>query len=196
MADDPEALTRLLSEAGAGNPEAAREVIPLVYAQLRRSAQKQLAGERSDHSLQATELVHEAYLRLQRSAPVAWESRAHFYVAAAEAMRRILIEHARKRSRRKHGGGLQRIPLNAAELVDSADPEEIVSVDQAIRRIEKRDPRLARIVRLRFFVGLGTEEIAELLRVSDRTVRRDWNFARAWLYRELGGKDEQEKRHE
>ena len=187
MPDEPEALTRLLSEAGAGNPKAAREVIPLIYDQLRRAAQQQLAGERPDHSLQATELVHEAYLRLQRSAPVAWESRAHFYVAAAEAMRRILIEHARKRGRRKHGGGLRRIPLSAAELADSADAEEIVSVDEAIRRLEERDRRMARIVRLRFFVGLGTDEIAELLRVSDRTVRRDWNFARAWLHKELGG---------
>jgi len=187
MQDDSENLTRLLSEAGAGDPRATREVIPLVYAQLRKAAQKQLAGERPDHSLQATELVHEAYLRLQRSAPVAWENRAHFYVAAAEAMRRILIEHARKRGRRKHGGGLRRVPLSAAELADSADPEEIVSVDEAIRRLEERDRRLARIVRLRFFVGLGTEEIAELLRLSDRTVRRDWNFARAWLRKELGG---------
>jgi RNA polymerase sigma factor (TIGR02999 family) len=186
MSDDPETLTRLLSEVGAGNPQAAREVIPLVYDQLRKAAQKQLAGERTDHSLQATELVHEAYLRLQRSAPVSWDSRAHFYVAAAEAMRRILTEHARKRGRRKHGGGLRRIPLSAADLADSADPEEIVSVDEAIRRLEKRDRRLGRIVRLRFFVGLGTEEIAELLRLSDRTVRRDWNFARAWLRKELG----------
>jgi RNA polymerase sigma factor (TIGR02999 family) len=187
MPDDPETLTRLLSEAGAGNPRAAREVVPFVYAQLRKAAQKQLAGERPDHSLQATELVHEAYLRLQTSRPIAWDSRAHFYVAAAEAMRRILIEHARRRGRDKRGGHLRRVPLSAAELADTADPEEIVSVDEAIRRLGERDERLARIVRLRFFVGLGTAEIAELLRLSDRTVRRDWNFARAWLRKELGG---------
>jgi RNA polymerase sigma factor (TIGR02999 family) len=145
-----------------------------------------MADERPDHTLQATALVHEAYLRLVGSHEVAWENRAHFYVAAAEAMRRILIEHARKRGRIKRGGDRARVPLNTVYLAEKAYPEEIMSVDSAIRRLEERDSRMARIVRLRFFAGLSTEEIAETLGLSDRTVRREWALARAWLHRELG----------
>lgn len=179
-------ITRLLEAAGEGDPGATRKLLPLVYEQLRKAAQKQMAGERRDHTLQATALVHEAYLRLVGSQAKTWENRAHFYVAAAEAMRRILIEHARKRGRIKRGGDQQRVPLDAAYLVQEAGPEEIVSVDSAIRRLEGRDSRMARIVRLRFFAGLSVEETAETLGVSDRTVRREWALARAWLHRELG----------
>ncbi len=179
-------ITRLLDAAGGGDPRAAQKLLPLVYDQLRKAAQKQMAEERSDHTLQATALVHEAYIRLVGSHEVVWENRAHFYVAAAEAMRRVLIEHARKRGRIKRGGDRKRVPLSAVYLAEKAHPEEIMSVDTAIRRLEERDSRMARIVRLRFFAGLSVEDTAETLGLSDRTVRREWALARAWLHRELG----------
>ena len=179
-------ITRLLEAVGDGDPHAAQKLLPQVYEQLRKAAQKQMAGERSEHTLQATALVHEAYIRLVGSHEVAWENRAHFYVAAAEAMRRILIEHARKRGRIKRGGDLNRVPLSAVYLAEEAHHEEIMSVDSAIRRLEERDSRMAKIVRLRFFAGLSTEETAETLGLSDRTVRREWALARAWLHKELG----------
>ncbi|MFQ5680324.1 MAG: sigma-70 family RNA polymerase sigma factor [Gemmatimonadota bacterium] len=180
-------VTTLLRAAGTGDRRSARELLPLVYDQLRRAAQLQMAGERPDHTLQATALVHEAYLRLVGSDAEGWENRAHFYVAAAEAMRRILIDHARKRGRLKRGGDRVRVPLSAVYLAEEADPEEIMSVENAIRRLESRDPRMAGIIRLRFFAGLSVDETAAALGLSDRTIRREWAVARAWLERELGG---------
>ncbi len=180
-------ITRILKRVSDGEPHAAHELLPLVYEQLRAAAQKQMARERGDHTLQATALVHEAYLRLVGPLDLPWENRAHFYVAAAEAMRRVLIEHARKRGRVKRGGGLRKIPLSGKELACDSDPDEIMSVDAAIRRLEERDGRMARIVRLRFFAGLGVAETAAVLGLSDRTVRREWALARAWLHRELTG---------
>ena len=179
-------ITRLLDAAGDGDPRATQKLLPLVYDQLRKAAQKQMAEERPDHTLQATALVHEAYIRLVGSHQTAWENRAHFYVAAAEAMRRILIEHARKRGRIKRGGDRNRVPLSAVYLAEEANPEEIMSVDRTIRRLEGRDSRMARIVRLRFFAGLSTKETVETLGLTDRTVRREWALARAWLHKELG----------
>ena len=190
MRVDPPDVTGILEKIGAGEARAADELLPLVYDQLRAAAQKQMALERADHTLQATALVHEAYIRLVGSRDVPWENRAHFYVAAAEAMRRVLIEHARKRGRVKRGGGLRRIPLSGEELARDPNLEEILSVDAAIRRLEERDGRMARIVRLRFFAGLGTRETAAVLGLSDRTVRREWALARAWLHRELSGRAE------
>ncbi len=183
----PSDVTGWLEAASTGDPRAARELLPLVYTQLRKAAQKQMAGERSDHTLQATALVHEAYLRLVGSRQTNFDNAAHFYVAAAEAMRRILIEHARKRARIKRGGDQRRVSLSAAYLAEEARPEEIMSVADAIGRLEKLDGRMARIVRLRFFVGLSVDETAEALGLSGRTVRREWALARAWLHRELGG---------
>lgn len=183
---EPSDITRLLEAAGDGDPRAAQELLPLVYDQLRKSAQLQMAGERPEHTLQATALVHEAYLRLVGSRRIAFESRAHFYVAAAESMRRILIDHARKRARIKRGGDQERMPLSAAYLAEQADPEEILSVDEAIQRLAKRDQRMAEIVRLRFFAGLSVDETARALGLSARSVRREWALARAWLHRELG----------
>ena len=180
-------ITRILKRVSGGEAQAAHELLPLVYEQLRAAAQKQMARERGDHTLQATALVHEAYLRLVGPLDLPWENRAHFYVAAAEAMRRVLIEHARKRGRVKRGGGLRKIPLSGDELARDSDPDEIMSVDAAIRRLEERDGRMARIVRLRFFAGLGVAETAAVLGLSDRTVRREWALARAWLHRELTG---------
>ena len=180
-------ISRILEKVSSGDAHAAHELLPLVYEQLRAAARKQMAQERRDHTLQATALVHEAYVRLVGSRDVSWENRAHFYVAAAEAMRRVLIEHARKRGREKRGGERQRIPLSGDELALDPNYEEIMSVDAAIRRLEKQDGRMARIVRLRFFAGLGVKEIAAVLGLSDRTVRREWALARAWLHRELSG---------
>jgi len=178
-------ITGILEKVGGGDSRAADELLPLVYDQLRAAAQKQMAQERADHTLQATALVHEAYVRLVGSHDVPWENRAHFYIAAAEAMRRVLIEHARKRGRIKRGGGQRRVPLSGLELARDPDLEEILAVDTAIRRLEGQDGRMARIVRLRFFTGLDAKEIAAVLGLSDRTVRREWALARAWLHREL-----------
>jgi len=186
----PTNVTRLLAEASGGSRRAARELLPLVYEELHALAGKRMAGERPDHTLQATALVHEAYLRLVGSQQTTWEGKGQFCLAAAEAMRRILIEHARKRGRIKRGGNPQRVPLDIDELANEAQPEEIMSVDAAIRRLEEKDERMSKIVRLRFFVGLSVAETAAALGISDRTVRREWALARAWLHRELKGAQE------
>lgn len=186
----PNDVTALLDRASQGDTGAARELLPLVYQQLRAAAAKRMAGERPDHTLQPTALVHEAYIRLVGDAATGWDGRGHFYAAAAEAMRRILIEHARARGRHKRGGDWRRVTVDSVDLAgDSAPIEDIVSVDQAICRMEGRDPRMARIVRLRFFAGLSVQEIAQALGVTDRTVRREWAVARAWLYRDLSEQD-------
>lgn len=181
----PDEVTRLLERAGGGDSRAAGELLPLVYEQLRARARKEMAGERPGHTLQPTVLVHEAYLRLVGNHDVAWGGRAHFYVAAAEAMRRILIEHARKKGRRKRGGDLRRVPLDVVDLAERGDVEETVSLDGAVRRMERRDKRMADVVRLRFYAGLSEAETAAALGVTGRTVRREWAMARAWLLREL-----------
>ena len=163
--------------------------LPLV-AELRAIAGGRMSGERPDHTLQATALVHEAWLRLAGDqAGLDFQNRAHFLKAAAEAMRRILIEHARKRGREKRGGSARRVPLTAVEVASQADSGEILSVDEALRRLEGQDERMAEIVKLRFFAGLSEQETAAALGLSDRTVRREWVLARAWLARELGKSD-------
>jgi RNA polymerase sigma factor (TIGR02999 family) len=189
MTSDPSSkpgeITRLLDQACGGDPRAARELIPLLYEQLRARARKEMAGERAGHTFQPTVLVHEAYLRLVGDPVPAWENRAHFYVAAGEAMRRILIEHARKKGRLKRGGGLRRVPLSVVDLAERGDVEEVVSLDDAVRRLEERDRRLADGARLRFYAGLSEEETGAALGITGRTVRREWATARAWLLREL-----------
>src|SRR5262245_13235345 len=180
-------LTRLLRAAGSGDRAAADELLRRVYGELRAVAGQRMSEERLDHTLQPTALVNEAWLRLAGDGKgLAFDSRGHFFKAAAEAMRRILIEHARSRGRQKRGGGARAVPLSAVELVSQADSGEILSVDEAIRRLEGRDDRMAEIVKLRFFAGLSEEETAKALGLSDRTVRREWLLARAWLGRELG----------
>ena len=179
-------LTAVINALQRGEAKASSELLPLVYEHLRRLARARMAHVPPGNTLQATALVHEAYLRLAKGQGQQWSGRGHFFAAAAEAMRRILIEHARKRGRIKRGGDLDRVPLSAVYLAENAHPEEIMSVDTAIRRLEGRDSRMATIVRLRFFAGLSTEEIAETLGLSDRTVRREWALARAWLHKELG----------
>ena len=180
------ALTRLLQDVSAGRTQAAEALLPLVYEQLRAIAQRNMQGERAEHTLQATALVHEAYLRLTGDDDIAWENRAHFFGAAARAMQRILVEHARARGRDKRLGGRQRQPLSVVDLAVDPDLEQVLAVQTAVERLEALDPRLAEIVRLRFYAGLGVEETAKALGLSERTVRRDWTLARAWLIRELG----------
>ena len=190
MDDNAARVTQILGDLAAGKREASGELLPLVYDQLRRSAQQRMAQERAGHTLSATALVHEAYMRLVGDQDARWDGRAHFYAAAAEAMRRILIEHARSRGRVKRGGDRQRVPLSVVDLAADQDPEQILALDGAIGRLAEQDARLGEIVRLRFYAGLSVEETAAALSVSDRTVKRDWAFARAWLQRELGGDPE------
>ena len=182
---NPKIITHLLNEASKGNQKAASELLPLVYRDLHALASRRMASERPEHTLQATALVHEAYLRLVGTQQTTWKGKGQFCLAAAEAMRRILIEYARKRGRVKRGGDYKRVSLDIEVLAREAQPEEIMAVDEAIRRLEKKDPRLGEIVRLRFFVGLSVAETAAALGISDRTVRREWALARAWLSREL-----------
>ena len=188
---DPKIITRLLNEASTGDQKAASELLPLVYGELRALAARRMAGERVEHTLQATALVHEAYLRLVGAQQTTWKGKGQFCLAAAEAMRRILIDHARKRGRIKRGGNYNRAALDIETVATHAQPEEITALVDAIGRLEQKDPRMGEIVRLRFYVGLSVAETAAALSVSDRTVRRDWAIARAWLSREL--KDTQEE---
>jgi RNA polymerase sigma factor (TIGR02999 family) len=186
--DDTERITLLLQDAAAGNAEAADALIPLVYDQLRRIAQQRIANEREGFTLQATELVHEALIKLAPSLEKRdWQDRTHFYNAAAEAMRRILVDHARSRNAIKRGGGaVEFVPINLIEVA-AGDSEKILALNEAIVRLEEMDATLGQIVRLRFFAGLTVEETARTLGLSPRTVVREWGFARAWLFKELEG---------
>ena len=180
-ADD---VTCLMAAAASGDKAAADDLLPLVYEQLRRAAQLDLARERADHTLSATALVHEAYLKLVGPRDVAWANRAHFYAAAAEAMRRIVLDHARARGRR--GGA--RVPIEEVRDVASlagADSEQILAVDEAIQRLASEDPEAAALVRLRFYGGLSVDEAAAATGLSPRTAARLWTYARAVLFREL-----------
>lgn len=182
----PEQITRLLGEAVAGDGYAAQELLPLIYEQLRELARCRMTEERVGHTLQATALVHEAYLRLVGDRAVPWSGRAHFFAAAAEGMRRILIDHARARNGAKREGSRRRIPLNVVDLAAPDQFAEIMSLDDAISRLERVSGELAEVVRLRFYAGLSVEDTAEALAVTPRTVERRWAGARAWLFRELG----------
>ncbi len=172
-----------MTAAASGDKGAADRLLPLVYDQLRRAAQNDLAGERDGHSLSATALVHEAYLKLVGPREVAWAGRGHFYAAAAEAMRRILLDHARARGRR--GGTPQPLTEVGDVAALAADPDQIVAVDEAVRRLEGEDPEAAAVVRLRFYAGLSVDQAAEALGLSPRTAARLWTYARAVLYRML-----------
>ena len=181
-------------EPGDGEDRAAAlaRLVPLFYEELRALARARLNHERPDHSLQATALVHEAYLRLLGGgAQPAWENPRHFMVAAAEAMRRILIDHARKRQRAKRGGGDIHVELSASDQVEDDHLEELLGVEEAFAQLETFDTRAADVVRLRYFAGLSVDETARTLGVSERTVKREWAFARAWLYRALRNEPQQ-----
>ena len=179
-------VTRILDQIEQGNVAAAADLLPLVYAELRQLARHRLSKEKSGQTLQPTALVHEAYLRLLGDAEVKWGGRSHFFAAAAEAMRRILIENARRRQSLKRGGAHnQRAIADDDAMVDVGDVDELLDLDAALTKLAVEEPEFAKLVELRYFAGLGVEETAQVLGVSARTVKRNWAFARAWLGREL-----------
>jgi len=178
-------LTLLLIELTKGNKEAESKLIPLVYDELHRLARRHMRRERTDHTLQATALVNEAYLKLVEQRSVHWQSRAHFFAIAAQTMRRILIDHARGHVREKRGGGQKMLALDEALVFSPEQSLEYLRLDQSLHRLAERDPRQSKIVELRFFAGLTVEETAEVLQVSPKTVKRDWSIAKAWLHGDL-----------
>jgi RNA polymerase sigma factor (TIGR02999 family) len=185
-------VTRVLQEQH--DPAKAREeLLPLVYEQLRAIAQRRMSEERADHTLQATALVHEAFLRLVGDRNLSWDRRSSFYAAASEAMRRILVDHARKRGSLKRGAARAHVPLSVVDLAAESDPDTILALEEAMTRLETEDPRAARVVQLRFYAGLSVEETAKALELSERTVMREWSFAKARLFEMLhpeGGTDD------
>ena len=175
-------VTRLLQAASSGNPQAPAQLLELVYDNLRAIAGQRMSDERQGHTLQATALVHEAYLRLLGRSQIRWEDRGHFFRAAAEAMRKILIDHARARNADKRGGGRAALSISSvANLAAQPDPAGFLALDEAILRLEQMNAQAAAVVQLRFFAGLLESDVAATLGISERTVRRDWAFARAWL---------------
>jgi RNA polymerase sigma factor (TIGR02999 family) len=177
-------VTRLLDAAAAGDRHAAAEVLPLVYDELRKLAAARMAAEAPGHSLDATALVHEAYLRLVGPADVSrWENRGHFFAAAAEAMRRILVDAARRRAAAKHGGAMHRQPLDPDAAATPEPREDLLALDEALDRLAAEDPLKADLVKLRYFAGLSPAEAAAALGLSERTAGRHWAYARAWLRR-------------
>jgi RNA polymerase sigma factor (TIGR02999 family) len=180
-------ITRLLASWRGGDRSALDRLLPLVRAELERLARRHLGRERPHHQMQPSSLVQEAFLRLLPGAGVAWQDRAHFFAVASQVMRHVLVDYARDRLRQKRGGGAVHIPIDAAVVLSSQQVEQIVAVDVALQRLAKVDERKSRVFEMRFFGGLTVEEVAETLGVAPNTVIRDWNFARAWLRRELGG---------
>jgi RNA polymerase sigma factor (TIGR02999 family) len=179
-------VTLILSAIEQGDSTAAEQLLPLVYEELRKLAAKKLRQEKPGQTLQATALVHEAYLRLVNSATtVNWNGRGHFFAAAAEAMRRILVENARRKQQIRRGGDLQRVPLDAVQVEADAPTDDLVALDESLHRLEQLDPRAAKLVNLRYFAGLNLPQTAEALGISLRTAERDWTYARTWLRRDL-----------
>jgi len=179
-------VTRILSQIEGGDPAAAQQLLPLVYDELRKLAAAKLAQEKPGNTLQATALVHDAYLRLVDVEKAQhWNSRGHFFGAAAEAMRRILVESARRRAQLKHGGDRQRVDLDAIEVAIDIPPDQVLRLNEALDSLSDRDPTMAKLVTMRCFAGLTIEQAAHALGLSSRTAYRDWEFAQAWLYREV-----------
>jgi RNA polymerase sigma factor (TIGR02999 family) len=178
-------VTQVLQAVGCGQAGAAEDLLPLVYHELRRLAAARMAQEAAGQTLQATALVHEAWLRLVGDGERTWENRAHFFAAAAEAMRRILIENARRKSRLKRGGNLVRMNISEIDLAESTPDEKVLMIEEALERLEVEDSEKARIVVMKFFGGLTNQEVAETLRITERTVERQWAFAKAWLFRSI-----------
>jgi RNA polymerase sigma factor (TIGR02999 family) len=176
-------VTLILNRAQAGDPNAARELLPLVYNELRKLAAARMANEGPGHTLQPTALVHEAWLRLTDNDPNAqFANRAHFFAAAAEAMRRILVDRARRKSAGKRGGGWERINLDRIEIAADADDDTLLLVSESLEKLAQEEPKAAEIVKLRFFAGLTLEQAGRVLGFTERTAKRHWAFARAWLY--------------
>jgi RNA polymerase sigma factor (TIGR02999 family) len=184
----PGEVTALLSAWRGGDQGALERLIPIVYADLRRIAARYMRSENEGHTLQTTALVHEAYLRLTRERERTWENRAHFFGLAAQIMRNLLVDHARRTARKKRGGGAVAVELDAMGDLSGVDPEELLALDEALKRLTEIDARAGRVVELRYFVGLTNEEIAEVLEISEKTIKRDWGTAKAWLRAELRGR--------
>ena len=182
----PQKVTQLLANWGHGDAAALEELTALVYEELHRLAQHYMRGARPDHTLQATALVNEAYLRLVDQTSPDFQNRSHFFAVSARAMRQILVDHARAYQRQKRGAGARKVDLGETALVSPEGTKEIVDLNEALQDLEKLDARKAQVVELKFFGGLTYEEIAEALKISVGTVRRDWEFAKAWLHKELG----------
>ena len=185
-----EHVTSILNEIREEEPDKAEALIPLVYEELRKLAAARMAHERPGQTLQATALVHEAYLRLVGAEHQQhWKSRGHFFGAAAEAMRRILIERARKRQAVKHGGQMRRVDLDKIDVAMKADDEQLLRIDEALQRLAQRDPQSVNLIKLRFFAGMSNAEAAQALGMAERTANRLWAYARAWLFQELSDED-------
>src|SRR5262245_39490233 len=180
-------VTRILSQIDSGDPHAADQLLPLVYEELRRLAAQKLAQEKPGQTLQATALVHEAYLRLVGGEERAWDSRGHFFAAAAEAMRRLVVETARRQKRARPGGGRERVEVELADLPTRLPPDDLLALDEALGRLEQIDPIKVRLVTLRYFAGMTIEQAAEALNISRVTAHRYWTFARAWLHQQMTG---------
>ncbi len=186
--NDSQSITRLLKNWSEGDRDALDALLPLVYDELHRQAARYLRRERDDHTLQTTALIHEAYVKLIDQRNVQWQNRAHFFGIAANAMRRILVDHARTRKREKRGGSGVKLQLDEAINVSTGERDiDLVALDEALDRLAAMDDRQARIVELRYFSGMTEDETAEVLGISPATVRRDWHMAKAWLHRQLSG---------
>ena len=191
-------ITQILHAIEQGNASAAHDLLPIVYDELRKLAAHRLASETPGQTLQATALVHEAYLRLvggEAQADLKWDSRGHFFAAAAEAMRHILVDSARRKRRAKHGGGQERLDVDDLEIAADADDEKILLVNEALEKLAMEDPIRAEVVKLHYFVGLTHAESAEILQISEKTVRRHWNYARVWLYQAIQSADQPNALH-
>ena len=182
-------VTQILQAAGRGDRRAVEDLLPLVYGELKKLAAARMAHEAAGHTLQPTALVHEAWLRLVKDEGRTWQNRAHFFHAAAEAMRHILIEHARRKSALKHGGGQQRVDIADLECAVPALDERILLIDEALEKLAKEHPERAKIVVMKFFGGMTNEEVAEPMGIGERTVHRHWVFAKLWLFDKLRGKE-------
>lgn len=182
-------VTMILNAIGEGDPEAINTLLPAVYEELRQMADQKLLKEGPGHTLQGTALVHEAYLRLVDSGRNDWPSRTYFFGAAAEAMRRILIDHARKKRSKKRGGGRNRVDFMDADIMAEESPDDLIAIDEALTKLTEDDPSTAELVKLRFYAGLTFEQAAELLEISPTSARRHWKFARAWLYGKICSHD-------
>ena len=183
----PHEITQLLAEWSNGNQTALDKLYPLVYDELHRMASRYMNRERKGHTLQTTALINEAYVRLVDQKHVHWENRAHFFAISAQIMRRILIDHARRHAYAKRGGGAQKVSLDETAIIADERASDLLLLDEALNRLAEMDPRRSQVVELRYFGGLNNEEIAGVLKISENTVTRDWNMARAWLYQELSG---------
>jgi RNA polymerase sigma factor (TIGR02999 family) len=178
-------ITQLLAEWSDGNQSALDELYPLVYDELHRLARRYMSREREGHTLQTTALINEAYVRLVDQRNVHWANRSHFFAISAQIMRRILIDHARRHAYAKRGGGAQQVSLDEAAIVTRTAGAELLRLDEALKSLAETDPRRSQVVELRYFGGLNNEEIAGVLNISENTVTRDWNMARAWLHQQL-----------